>query len=406
MNNLKLLEKYRKKLSVYFALFVLISFWITHAFFLVSEYIPNNIKLEKKLEKRLDWVKNILKNHEKYLEKINENDSTLVKVLEKTLENVTIYEWCNSWICEKIYLDNIQKSYKINLDDKFSNIDDYKYLVDYFIFNNKEYRIIIKNYNEYILLNFIKDYLYYIIFSIPFALFFYFIWYYYVGKNFKPIKETISWLEDFTSSINHEMKTPLAEIISTLSLAKKLKNYDEAIDQSLESSKKLNKIFDSMLGIVNIIDSTYKKERFDLVKELKVLIKEKSKKTENKRIVILKNISNKSYFIKENKEHFDMCIRNILSNAIKYSDKKWVIDVNFKDGVLEIRDYGIWISKKNLKNIFDRYFRENYIEEEWYWIGLSLVKKIVDINWWKIIIKSQKKKSITWVRGTTVKILF
>jgi hypothetical protein len=43
------------------------------------------------------------------------------------------------------------------------------------------------------------------------------------------------------------MKTPLAEIVSTLALAKKIKNYDEAIDQSLESSKKLNKILDSML---------------------------------------------------------------------------------------------------------------------------------------------------------------
>jgi hypothetical protein len=43
------------------------------------------------------------------------------------------------------------------------------------------------------------------------------------------------------------MKTPLSEIISTLSLAKKIKNYDEAIDQSLESSRKLTKILDSML---------------------------------------------------------------------------------------------------------------------------------------------------------------
>jgi formiminotetrahydrofolate cyclodeaminase len=44
------------------------------------------------------------------------------------------------------------------------------------------------------------------------------------------------------------MKTPLAEIISTLSLTKKTKtNYEQAIDQTLESTKKLNKILDSML---------------------------------------------------------------------------------------------------------------------------------------------------------------
>gem|GEM_PF-3813886 len=44
------------------------------------------------------------------------------------------------------------------------------------------------------------------------------------------------------------MKTPLAEIISTLSLAQKTKvNYEEAINQSLISTKKLNKILDSIL---------------------------------------------------------------------------------------------------------------------------------------------------------------
>jgi hypothetical protein len=52
MNNYKLLEKYRKKLSVYFALFVLFSFWVTQAFFLVIEYIPENLDLQETLEKR------------------------------------------------------------------------------------------------------------------------------------------------------------------------------------------------------------------------------------------------------------------------------------------------------------------------------------------------------------------
>jgi hypothetical protein len=43
------------------------------------------------------------------------------------------------------------------------------------------------------------------------------------------------------------MKTPLSEIISTLSLAKKLKNYEEANDISLNSAEKLNKILDSIV---------------------------------------------------------------------------------------------------------------------------------------------------------------
>jgi len=55
-------------------------------------------------------------------------------------------------------------------------------------------------------------------------------------------------LEDFSANINHELKTPVTEIISTLSLTKELnKDHEKAIDISLNSAKKLVKILDSML---------------------------------------------------------------------------------------------------------------------------------------------------------------
>jgi signal transduction histidine kinase len=95
-----------------------------------------------------------------------------------------------------------------------------------------------------------------------------------------------------------------------------------------------------------------------------------------------------------------------LKNAIKYSDKGWIIEFYFKDSELEIKDNWVWISKKNLKSIFDRYFRENYTKEEWYGIWLALVKKIADIHSWKITLKSQKKNTKIWAKWTTVNILF
>jgi len=322
MDNYKLLENYRKKLSVYFALFVLFSLWFIQAIFLLVEYTINNIKIEKLLEKKYELVYNISINQ------------------EKSLLEFTIY------------------------------------------------------------------YFYFIMISAPFYIFFYYIGYYFVGENFKPIKETIWWLEDFTYNINHEMKTPLSEIISTLSLAKKTGKYDEAITQSLESSKKLSKILDSMLWIVNLVDSSYKKERFEVIKSLNTIIKEYWKEFEKKEIILEKNFPINTYYLTTNKQHFEICVWNILKNAIKYSDNKSIINIYFKDWVLELKDHWIWISKKNLKNIYDRYFRENYSKEEWYGIWLALVKKIVDLHSWKITIKSQKKNTISWEKGTIVKISF
>ena len=94
--------------------------------------------------------------------------------------------------------------------------------------------------------------------------------------------------------------------------------------------------------------------------------------------------------LKKKTEHFEICVGNILKNSIKYSYEKTEIEIFFDGKTLKITDYWVWIDKSNLKNIFSRYFRENYINYEWFGLWLSLVKKICDINKWKISIESEK----------------
>jgi hypothetical protein len=53
MENLRLLEKRRKRLSIYFALFILFSTWLLEGAFLLSFYYANNIKIENQLQLKL-----------------------------------------------------------------------------------------------------------------------------------------------------------------------------------------------------------------------------------------------------------------------------------------------------------------------------------------------------------------
>lgn len=71
-----------------------------------------------------------------------------------------------------------------------------------------------------------------------------------------------------------------------------------------------------------------------------------------------------TYMLKVNRAHLELCVGNILKNAIKYSPTNGQIYVSFDAGKLVIRDFGIGISDENLAHIFDRYFRENYTREE------------------------------------------
>jgi hypothetical protein len=384
LENYKLLNKYKVKLSLFFALFFLASFYLIQAIFIWTQYITHNIKLEEVLNNRLSWVINILNNKETYYSQIESEDKTLEKLILKTLENSIVYK---NWIKSTSFAEI---SPNITWKIWFFNEWNYKILIKNISIKTDDYKIVLLIPNEYLFINFLKDINYFSLFLLPFFILFYFIWYFFVWKNFKVIEQSINSLEDFTSNINHEIKTPLSEIISTLSLAKKINNYEEANEISLNSAFKLNKIIDSITWIANLWNISYRKERVDLILELNLVIKEFKQIIDEKNIILEKKFVNKNYRVKINKEHFYMCVRNILSNAIKYSHIWWKIEICFNSWLFEIKDYWIWIDKINIKNIFNRYFRENYIQEEWFWLWLALVKKVVDINNWKIEIESEK----------------
>jgi hypothetical protein len=380
----KLLNRYKIKLSLFFALFFLASFYIIQAIFIWTEYITNNIEIEKTLNNKLSWIINILNNKNIYYSQIESENKTLQKILIKTLESSVVYK---NWIKTTSFTEiNPNTTWKIG----FFNEWNFKILVKNVSIKTDDYKIVLVSPNKYIFINYLKDINYFSLFIFPFFILFYFIWYFFVWKNFRVIEQSINSLEDFTSNINHEIKTPLTEIISTLSLAKKTKNFEDANEISLNSALKLNKIIDSITWIANLWNISYRKERVDLIHELNLVIKEFKTIIEEKKLLLEKNIKNKNFSVKINKEHFYMCIRNILSNAIKYSHNWWKIEIYFNSWLLEIKDYWIWIDKNNIKNIFNRYFRENYISEEWFWLWLALVKKVVDINNWKIEIESEK----------------
>ncbi|MDD3302457.1 MAG: HAMP domain-containing sensor histidine kinase [Candidatus Gracilibacteria bacterium] len=384
MDNYKLLRKYKIKLSIFFALFVMLSFYLIQCIYIGIQYVTNNINSDDILQNKLSGIINIIENKKIYYDQIESKDKTLQKIIVKSLENSNVYK--NGEKIINFTIIEPKNITKLGIYNEFNQ----KFLIADKKIENDTYKIVLNTENPYTLIHYFKDIIFFSIFLIPFFILFFIACYYFVGKYFKVIEETIHSLEDFTSNINHEMKTPLTEIISTLSLAKKIKNYEESIDISLLSAYKLNKILDSIIGIANLSNISYRKEKFDLIQEINNIIKDLKPKIDEKNITIQKKYTPKSYYLKINKEHFYLCMKNIISNAIKYSNEGGIIEIGIKNGEIEIKDYGIGIDKNNLKNIFNRYFRENYNSEEGLGIGLAIVKKIIDINNWKINIESEK----------------
>lgn len=386
MQNYKLLEIHRKKLSLNFAIFILLSIWLLAGLFLGTKYYNNKNFIHNRLEQKYSQVVSILEKKLEYTNQILSWQKAVSALLERSLNGVTIFE--NGIIVLG------------DISDEFEDWNSWYYSTKTTLYyqnitevDNKTYTIIIAWENAYSIFIFLEDYMYFIFFSSIFGVVFYILAYVFVGKNIAPIRKTITSLEMFNWQINHELKTPLAELLSTLALAEKTKtNYEHSIKQSLESWKKIQKILDSILGIMQLVDGWFKKEKIILANEVEQIVRQVGKKALEKNIKLNLDIRTPKYSSQINTEHLEISLMNILENAIKYSHKENQIDILVKSWTITVRDNGVGIKKENLENIFEWYFRENYNDTPGQWLGLALVKSIVDMNHWKIDIESQKDR--------------
>jgi signal transduction histidine kinase len=99
---------------------------------------------------------------------------------------------------------------------------------------------------------------------------------------------------------------------------------------------------------------------------------------------------------KIDKNIFNIIIDNLVSNAVKFSPENWSIEIGWNKNQIWIKDHGKWIKKDVLNNIWDKFYRED-INQEWFWVGLFIVSRIVQLFKWKIEVESQKDKGSKFI---------
>jgi signal transduction histidine kinase len=94
---------------------------------------------------------------------------------------------------------------------------------------------------------------------------------------------------------------------------------------------------------------------------------------------------------------------NLITNAIKFSGGEKLVEIELteKDGAVRcsVRDHGVGIQKKDLKNIWQRYYKAsgNYLRAaEGTGLGLSIVKEILTLHHAKFGVESEVGKGSTF----------
>ena len=205
------------------------------------------------------------------------------------------------------------------------------------------------------------------------------------------IEDTIEREKQFTSDASHELRTPLTVIKGTLEvLIRKPRNnkeYEEKINYCIEEVDHLNSLVDQLLELAR-----YENQNKNIIPEsvyLNALILDaltlNADKINNKKINI-KFEAEQDYYISSYNYLVVTIFRNIVSNAIKYTDAEGEVSILLskqKDKIIcKISDSGIGIAKEDLKAVFNPFFRSkssDHPEIKGTGLGLSIVKRFTEL---------------------------
>ena len=218
-------------------------------------------------------------------------------------------------------------------------------------------------------------------------------------------KEMEKLKADFVSMITHDLKNPLNTIIlnSTFMLEKFQNDFENSESNFLrminESGKKILRIIEDFLS-VSMIEAGMLKlniEKVDFGKFLSLMIYAFSSHADDKGLKIKTEISKELPLVCADRFQLERVVDNILSNAIKFTPEGGSIKITaFEKGGMvhtSIADTGIGISKEDLPNLFNKYYRSQGASNiKGTGLGLSIVKSIINAHKGKIILKSEEGK--------------
>lgn len=212
-------------------------------------------------------------------------------------------------------------------------------------------------------------------------------------------QETIR--QQFISDVSHEFQTPLTAISGFATILKNENLTDEQrkkyADIILFNSNRLSHLSKNMLQLTLLDgeDTALDKTEFPLIEQLNRVIEMEDNAALSKDIEIEFIHPKKELIIEADESRMEQVWINLLSNAIKYTNEHGVVTVEVRRTPTELQvrfeDTGVGMSQDAISHIFERFYRQDKSRTiEGNGLGLSIVKRIIDLHHYKIDVESQE----------------
>jgi signal transduction histidine kinase/CheY-like chemotaxis protein len=218
------------------------------------------------------------------------------------------------------------------------------------------------------------------------------------------LRQANSFKSEILGTVAHDLKNPLGVILGRTEILKEMvanagslgENINAQLAYIRDAANRLTGMVDDLVSdaMADALDITIRREPIDI----SVLVQEVAEA--NRPLAARKE---QSITLEAPPDHAAMCdsdrirdaIDNLVSNAIKYSPIGGVIDLlvarEQDDIVVQVRDQGAGLSPEDISRLFGRFQRlsaKPTAGETSTGLGLSIVKRIVDLHGGQITVES------------------
>lgn len=230
-----------------------------------------------------------------------------------------------------------------------------------------------------------------------------------LSQSFNRMTKELSGIEtlrsDFINHFSHEFKTP---IVSIQGFAKLLKDPELSekerqayIDIIIQESRRLTTLSTNVLNLTKVetIEILTEKKDIQLDEQLRQVILLLEPKWQAKRLQFELDLP--ETLITSSDDLLQQVWINLIDNAIKFSPPTSSITINLNDlgeqVVVTITDHGLGMTPTTQSHIFNKFYQgEDSHANEGNGLGLSIVKRIVELCQGKINLKSELNQGSTF----------
>jgi len=185
------------------------------------------------------------------------------------------------------------------------------------------------------------------------------------------------------------------------------KDQKDLLGKTFQTNERMIKLVNDLLNVSKIEEGRYlyQPKTIDMERLIKQICASSQEMTEKKKIDLAVEIDgNKDKkTIKADEEKITLAIKNLLDNAISYTEEKGKVTIKLskeKDKIhVSVSDTGVGIPAKQQDRVFSKFFRGSNVvkmETDGTGLGLFIAKNIIEAHGGTISFKSKEGEGTTF----------